>query len=189
MTSIRSTLCTLSCCFFVLTGSAFADIAIIDYTLTGPTDTITFSLPQVPAVQTSCSFADSFCITPVTLVVDGSTIDNGTVAFYTPGDGGGLTLQEGNKLLVNQGGPGYSPSVPGSGAQLFTGPLANPTLGTYVNTQLVGAPFDSPTYNESFVLNATASSVTPEPGSYAALILAFSCIMLVIRSRRAKQRT
>jgi hypothetical protein len=46
----------------------------------------------------------------------------------------------------------------------------------------------SPEFNESFTLNATnTSSVTPEPGSYAALILAFGGVMLVARSRRAKQ--
>ena len=51
-----------------------------------------------------------------------------------------------------------------------------------------GAPLVSPEFNESFTLNATnTSSVTPEPGSYAALILAFGGVMLVARSRRAKQ--
>jgi len=33
-----------------------------------------------------------------------------------------------------------------------------------------------------------AAAVTPEPGSYAALILAFGGVILVVRSRRAKQR-
>jgi len=32
------------------------------------------------------------------------------------------------------------------------------------------------------------STVTPEPGSYAALILGFGGVMLVVRSRREKQR-
>jgi len=31
-------------------------------------------------------------------------------------------------------------------------------------------------------------TVTPEPGSYAALILGFGGVMLVVKSRRAKQR-
>jgi hypothetical protein len=34
----------------------------------------------------------------------------------------------------------------------------------------------------------TATAVTPEPDSYAALILGFGGFMLVARSRRAKQR-
>ena len=41
------------------------------------------------------------------------------------------------------------------------------------------------TNSEAFGIQS--GTVTPEPGSYAALILAFGGIMLVVRSRRAKQ--
>jgi hypothetical protein len=181
MTSIRTTICALSC-FFILTGSAFAD-NIIDYTLTAGTDEITFSLPQLPAVQTTCTFDDSFCISPVALVVDGTPIANGTVAFYTPGNEGGLTIQEGSTLLVNNDGPGAE--------QLFTGPLANPTLETFSNLQLIETGFASPTLNEAFTLNATSSAAAaaPEPGSYATLILGLGGLMLLARQRRSDLQT
>jgi hypothetical protein len=174
MMSIRLTLCALSS-LFVLTGAAVADI---NYTLTGAAgDIITFSLPQLPAVQTNCTYANSFCISPVTIVVDGNTISNGTVAFYTPANLGGLTIQEGSALLVNNDGPGNE--------QLFTGTLANPTLESFSNLQLVKEGAYNPQYNEAFLLNA---STTPEPGSYAAFILGLGGVMLVARSRRAKRR-
>jgi hypothetical protein len=43
------------------------------------------------------------------------------------------------------------------------------------------------TNSESFDIRGTTTAVTPEPGSYAALILGFGGVM-VVRSRRAKQR-
>jgi hypothetical protein len=184
--SIRSTMCALTC-LFVLTGSAFADV-FIDYTLTAGTDTISFSLPQLPAVQAPCNyFGDTsvFCVAPVSLTVDGSTVI-GNVGFYQPGVGGGLDVCTGSlpcalgTVLVNNDGPG--------GAQLFSGTLENPTLETFSNIQLGIAPAGDPLFNEAFTLNAVATGVTPEPGSYAALILSLGGVMLVVRSRRAKQR-
>ena len=183
MTFIRLTLCALSG-FLVLTGSAFANI---NYTLTSGNDTITFSIPQLPAVQAPCSyFGDTagFCVSPVALIVDGSPI-TGDVGFYQPGVGGGLVVCTGQAcaagtVLVNNGGPGNE--------QLFTGTLAAPTLLTFSNIQLFAAPAGSPLYNEAFVLNATSSAATPEPGSFAALILGLGSVMLVARSRRVKQR-
>jgi hypothetical protein len=183
MTSIRLMLCALSG-FLVLTGSAFADI---NYTLTSGNDTITFSIPQLPAVQTSCDFfgdTSCFAVYPVALTVDGSAV-TGNVSFYQPGVGGGLVVCTGatctpGSVLVNNNGPGNE--------QLFTGTLANPTLETFSNLQLTVAGAGSPLYNEAFLLNGTSSAATPEPGSYAALILGLGSVMFVVRSRRVKQR-
>jgi hypothetical protein len=87
----------------------------------------------------------------------------------------------GSTVLVNNNGPGNE--------QLFTGTLENPTLGTFSNLQLLQESAFGPKYNEAFLLNGTnGSTVTPEPGSYAALILGIGGVMLVARSRRAKQR-
>jgi hypothetical protein len=106
MTSVRSSLCALSC-LFILTGAAFADI---DYTLTAGSDTISFSLPQLPTPTASCYLSsDCFSVSPVALVVDG-TLYNGTVSFYTPANGGGLTILQaglGSTVLVNNDGPGF----------------------------------------------------------------------------------
>jgi hypothetical protein len=166
------------CSLFILMRPALADI---NYTLTAGTDTITFSLPQMPTVQTTCTYPDGFCITPVTLVVDGNTITGGTVAFYSPADDGGLTIQDGSTLLVNNDGP--------SNEQLFTGTLANPTLGTYTNLQLVSTSAGAPVYEEAFTLNAVATA--PEAGSYAsyaALILGLAGVTRLVKSQRARQR-
>jgi len=195
MISIRSTLCALGC-LFILTGSAFADV-FIDYTLTAGTDTISFSLPQLPAVQgPPCVFIEGtnpqgcFTVFPVALTVDGASV-TGNVKFYDQSAGGGLTIcatdtcLAGTTALVNNNGPGIAGSPTPPGLQLFTGPIANPELETFSNLLLVGEPGGFPIYNESFTLNAVA---TPEPGSYAALLLGFGGVMLVARSRRAKQR-
>jgi hypothetical protein len=48
--------------------------------------------------------------------------------------------------------------------------------------------FGAGSNSESFDIRGTTTAVTPEPGSYAALILSFGGVMLVIRSRRARQR-
>jgi hypothetical protein len=199
MKCVRSALCALGC-LFVLTSSAFADV-FVDYTLTAGTDTISFSLPQFPAVQgPPCVFivgtGAQECVTifPVSLTVDGSSFV-GDVKLFDQSAGGGLTICTGatciagSTALVNNNGPGIAGSPTPPGLPLFTGPIANPELETFSNLLLVGEPGGSPIYNESFTLTAVAiGSATPEPGSYAALILCFGGIMLVVRSRRAEQR-
>ena len=179
---MRSTLFVLAS-MTVMTGSAFADI---DYTLTAGTDVISFSLPELPAVQSSCDyFGDTSCfaVYPVSLVVDGSDI-TGNVSFYQPGVGGGLTVCSGTvcgagTVLVNNDGP--------NDEQLFTGTLANPDLEEFSDVQLTAAATGSPQYNEAFVLNATSSASTPEPASYALSLLGLGAIMVAARSQRAKK--
>jgi hypothetical protein len=109
MTSIRLTLCALSS-LFILTSAAVADI---NYTLTSGGDTISFSIPQLPAVQASCDFfgdTSCFAVYPVALTVDRSAV-TGNVSFYQPGVGGGLVVCTGatctvGSVLVNNNGPG-----------------------------------------------------------------------------------
>jgi hypothetical protein len=128
---------------------AFA--STINYTLTSGADRISFSLPQVPTAQACAYSTDCFTVSPVSLTVDGSTIANGEVNFYTNGNGGGLTIVEGtSQLLVNNDGPGSPPAV------LFTGLVTSPTLETFSNLQLVATDAYGPQYNEAFLLNATA---------------------------------
>ncbi len=184
MPAIRSTLCVLAS-LTVMAGSAFADTNI-DYTLTAGTDVISFSLPEMPAVQSSCDFfGDTSCFTvyPVSLTVDGSSIV-GNVSFFQPGVGGGLTVCTGTvcaagTTLVNNNGPG--------GEQLFTGTLADPTLEEFSDLGLTEAGAGNPQYDEAFTLNATRSTATPEPGSYLLLTLGIGAIALITRSHRAKQ--
>jgi hypothetical protein len=172
--------CTVLLAFsgFMLMSPAFADI---NYELTSGGDTITFSLPELPAVQSSCALdSDCFSVSPVTLTVDGTVISGATVSFYTPADLGGLTILEGgvgSTVLVNNDGPNEE--------QLFTGTLANPTLETFSNLQLVKENAFGPQYNEAFLLNATSASGTaaPEP-SYVVLLLVGVSVIAGMRLRK-----
>ncbi len=155
----------------VLSLALFASKAFsssVDYSLTDPSgDLITFSIP-LPLSILSCNFfGDTSCFSaaPVNLMVDGSAVSGETVDFFigTPGPYGGLVIQDGSSVLINQGGLEISP---GMYQTLYSGTLANPTLENFTNLQLQGYGYGSPLYDESFVLNATgAPSETPEPGS------------------------
>jgi hypothetical protein len=141
-----------------LPSSALADS--INYVLTSGMDRITFTLPQQPVPLGSCELYgppqfefDCFSLMPVAVTIDGVTDANANVNFYTPADGGGLTIVEGSTVEVNNDGPGKE--------QLFTGALSNPTLETFSNLQLVAVGAFGPAFNESFVLNA--ASAVPEP--------------------------
>jgi hypothetical protein len=128
---------------FILTGSALGDI--FNYTLTSGTDTIT---------------------------IDGTTA-NGNVEFFAPDQDGGLAIQEGGKLLVNQVGP-----------QLFTGTLADPTLEEFSNLKLTGFPDGNPAYDESFLLKRERN-----PGAWflRSVGLGLSGLLATSRLRRAKR--
>jgi hypothetical protein len=171
----------VSLCFFATLMVAPAFSGAIDYTLTSGGDTITFSLPGVPTAQ-ACNFSNScFSLSPVGLTVDGSSIADGEVNFYTNANGGGLTIVNltTSTLLVNNDGPGSPPEV------LFTGTVSNPTLEMFSNLQLVAVGSFGPQYNEAFLLNATsAASTTPEPSSVVLLLIAG----LAIAGTRARGR-
>jgi hypothetical protein len=138
----------------------------VNYALSAGSDTITFSLPQIPTAQ-ACNFSvDCFSLYPVGLTVDGTSIANGEVSFYTTANHGGLTVVNlaTNTLLVNNDGP--------SDEVLFTGTVTNPTLETFSNLQLVATSAFGPQYNEAFILNATtAASTAPEPSPVIMIIV------------------
>jgi hypothetical protein len=150
----------------------------VNYTLTSNSDVITFSLPQQPIPLDSCAFSTyCFSVTPISLSLGGDTISNGVVSFYTPASKGGITIMEGDTLLVNNDGP-YN-------LQLFSGTLSAPVLTTFSNLQLAQEDFGRPLLNEAFVLNATA----PEPGTLELLFMAMlgSAALLVSRVSLARR--
>ncbi len=166
----------------ILVSPAFA--ATISYTLTSGSDTITFSLPQMPTtplLTTVCPLSSNcFSLSPVSLTVDGSAVSNGVVNFYSSANTGGLTISEGSTLLVNNNGPGNE--------QLFTGTFASPTLETFTNLQLIQTGAFSPRLNEAFLLNAVAgtNTSTPEPSSVLLLLTggaATAGMRMFLRSR------
>jgi hypothetical protein len=134
------------------------------YTLTSETDVITFSLPQRPVPLESCAYTTNcFSVTAENLTVNGDTLPDGIVSFYTPASKGGITILEGDTLLVNNDGPDTM--------QLFSGLLSEPVLKAFSNLQLIEEPFGGPAMHEAFILNADA----PEPGT---LYLLFPSILI-----------
>lgn len=150
----------------------------LNYTLTANTDVITFSLPNRPVPLESCAFATNcFSVTPENLTVNGDTILDGIVSFYTPASKGGITIMEGDTLLVNNDGPNTM--------QLFSGSLSEPVLKAFSNLQLVEEPFGAPSMDEAFILNTNA----PEPGT---LYLLFPSILIggaLVRRTSARRST
>jgi len=72
------------------------------------------------------------------------------------------------------------------GQLLFTG-AANDGSGVLDDPQSCGGCTGSPSQFDAGTFSIGTGQVTPEPGSYAALVLAFGGVMLVVRARRAKR--
>lgn len=135
-----------------------------NYTLTSDADVIKFSLPQRPAPLESCAFAaNCFSVTPENFTINGDSIPDAIVSFYTPDNKGGITILEGDTLLVNNDGP--------ENMQLFSGSLSEPVLKAFSNLQLIEEPFGGPAIQEAFILNTEV----PEPGT---LYLLFPSILI-----------
>lgn len=160
---------TLLAAFF--TAAAFA--TDIDYVLTTSTDTLSFTLPQQPVAGTCQIGIHCFSVSPVSVTFDGNTFNNGVISFYLSDQDGGLTVLEGNTLLVNNDGP--------NNQELFTGSLTDPTLEVFSNLQLSTDAYDSPEYAESFALTATP---VPEPLPMIAIPGAVLAAFGLLRRRR-----
>lgn len=80
----------------------------VNYTMIGSTYTITFSIAQQPAIQPVCVTTsiqpNCFQVFPVAVTVNGTTFPNARVNFFR-GSGSGLSIFNGNTILVNGPGP------------------------------------------------------------------------------------
>jgi hypothetical protein len=170
-------LCLLSC--LLLPASVFGAPLnyTLNYRLTSNSDVITFSLPRLPTPLDSCAYSsDCFSVTPTNLVIDGDSVSNGTVSFYEPSTGGGITIMQGDTLVVNNDGP--------NGLQLFSGTLSEPDLIGFSNLQLLEEHIGSPALDEAFLLNISA----PEPGTLKLLFLACLVPAALLGGRAALRR-
>ena len=122
-----------------------------------------------------------------------SSVNSGTLYYGNGADLYTLNTSTGAGTLVGAFGSGAEiGALVTVGGILYGGDQGNATIDT-INTSTgaatssQGLPF--PTFGElPDPLPAGGGTATPEPGSYAALILAFGGVMLVARSHRAKQR-
>ena len=127
---------------------------------------ITFTIPQEPPPLSCALGTDCFSLSPVVLTIDGTTFGDGTVSFYTQAAGGGVTILVGSTVEVSDQAPGNE--------QLFSGTLADPTIETFSNLQLVSVPNFSPVLNDDFILNISLVNV-PEPSEAMLLLVALLC--------------
>jgi hypothetical protein len=125
------------------------------FTVSGGGDTISFTLPTNMTPNLSNSLAFQYLNLDVT--VNGVSLQNAAVDFYTAADGGGMEIIEMDPFLLNLG-----------GSQLFGGTTADPIFspGTF-SLYNMQAP------NADGAIEVGISSVTdataPEPASIALL--------------------
>ena len=172
---------TLACLFLPAAVFGTPLSYTFHYTLTSDTDVITFSLPQRPVPLESCAYTTNcFSVTPENLTINGESIPDAIVSFYTPARKGGITILEGDTLLVNNDGP--------ENMQLFSGSLSEPVLKAFSNLQLVEEPFGAPAIQEAFILKTEV----PEPGTFYLLfpsILIGGALMRRTSARRCIGRS
>jgi hypothetical protein len=122
------------------------------------------------------------------------SVNSGTLYYGNGADLYTLNTSTGAGTLVGAFGSGAEiGALVTVGGILYGGDQGNATIDT-INTStgaatiLPGTPVSDIWGLAPDPLPAGGGTATPEPGSYAALILAFGGVMLVARSHRAKQR-
>ena len=109
-----SVLLLASAFFYALPLAAPAET--IHFTLTGGDGTLSFSLPSAAVPATASTLYSTFTLPTVTY--NGAPVANDTVYFYSPSDGGGLTvLNADSSFILDEFGP-----------TLFSGTPASPTF-------------------------------------------------------------
>jgi hypothetical protein len=138
----------LAFAFFLLlsVGTVRADgTGLLAYTLTGPVDA-TFELPVTFTVPIgNYDLGAGFYVTPIDLMIDGSSVSGDVLIFYSSSMDGALQDTDGNFNLT--------------GPQLYSGPENDPTMSD-ISGDI--ALFKYPAGPGGYTLTVTPMS-TPEP--------------------------
>jgi hypothetical protein len=141
------------------------------FTVTAGPDTTTFTLPAspTPSGTNAACIADlppEFCISDVTVSVNGVAETGNTLEFFDISQLGGLAV------TGPGGGIGFIDTV---GAQLYSGNVSTPTF-------LLGT-FDQTNFADGSSATVTISQVTPEPGSLVLLGSGMLGLVAIVRRR------
>jgi hypothetical protein len=144
--------------FVSLPPAARAD-SMDGFTITYPSNVATFSLPSSPiptGTNAACiaNFPPEFCISDVTVTVNGVAETGNTIEFFDASQSGGLAVTAGGDT---------SPYIDTVGAQLYSGLVSAPTFltGTFDQTSLLDG--------SAVTVTITPGAITPEPSSLALL--------------------
>ena len=156
---------------FVSLPPAARGDAVDLFAITSGGNIATFTLPASPTptgTDAACiaDLPPEFCISGVTVVVNGLAQTGNTLEFFDISQLGGLAVTSGDVGL---------PFIDTIGAQLYSGPVTAPTF-------LLGT-FDQTSFLDGTAVTVTISQVVPEPSSLVLLGSGVLGLATVLRRR------
>ena len=156
--------------FLSAANSAFAD-QVLNFTLTGGSQTLSFTLPTNPV---EVNEGDDFYATNVSFMLGNTSGVASEVAFYDIAVGGGFAFGDASGNILD--------NLAFTGNQVFMNTTSMPSFGggPYNLTSYFGDP--TPLELQEFTSQPTSPAVTPEPSS--GVLLAIGILALGLFSYR-----